>query len=410
MTGQNQAEIVSIGTELLMGETLDTNASYLATQLPLFGIRLGRVTVVGDERAELCHVLGQAIRRAGLVIATGGLGPTDDDLTRECIADVLGEKLTIASELEQDIQAFFRRLGRDMPPTNLRQAMLIPSATALRNPLGTAPGWWVERNGKVIVALPGPPREMQPMWQKDVVPRLRVRFPGEATITRTIKTFGLSEAKVNEMVMPFFHADNPRLGIYAKLDGIHLRLIASGQNARSLLEDTAGKMAAILDNQVWGYDNDTLPAIAGRLLSMRSLSLATMEDGTQGVLAAMLAGAEGAACHYRGSLMACSDEMKVSKGVSAEVLKRSGPVSSEVAEEMALAARREFSADIGLSVTGITGLGYEGPVPGVAYIGMADAHSRTSRKFTTLPYPDVARERAAIAALFHLRQRLMESA
>jgi nicotinamide-nucleotide amidase len=213
------AELLSIGTELLRGEIIDTNASYLAAQLPMLGIELQRMNTVGDSIDRLCDVLRQALGRTTVIITSGGLGPTEDDLTRETIAATLGETLTIDPELEKNLRTMFSRSGREMPPHNIKQAMVIPSAKALPNPRGTAPGWWVEKNGKVIVTLPGPPREMTPMWQNEVMPRLKARFPTKPILSRIIKTFFVPEATVAQLVEPFFNIDNPTLGIYAKPDG-----------------------------------------------------------------------------------------------------------------------------------------------------------------------------------------------
>jgi len=202
MSNQNKAEIISIGTELLRGEIVDTNTSYLASQLPFLGIELQRVTTVGDDRDQLFQVLTQALDRSTLIITSGGLGPTEDDLTRECIAAVLDEEITVDPELETQLRVLFERMGREMPPHNIKQAWTIPSAETLPNPRGTAPGWWVERGEETIVALPGPPRELIPMWQNEVTPRIQAKIPKMKILSRTIKTFALPEAKVAELVVP----------------------------------------------------------------------------------------------------------------------------------------------------------------------------------------------------------------
>jgi nicotinamide-nucleotide amidase len=175
MSIHNQAEIISIGTEIMMGEITDTNAGYLATQLHLLGVEAGRITASGDDRTQLVEVFRQALDRTDLVISTGGLGPTEDDLTHECLAEALGEPLAIDASLEQELRATFERMHREMPLNNLRQAMLIPSGRGIPNPRGTAPGWWVEKGSKTIIILPGPPREMQPMWLNDVKPKLQLK-------------------------------------------------------------------------------------------------------------------------------------------------------------------------------------------------------------------------------------------
>ncbi|HET6477615.1 MAG TPA: molybdopterin-binding protein, partial [Dehalococcoidales bacterium] len=194
-----KAEIISIGTELLLGEIVDTNTPYLANQLSVLGIDLYFTSAVGDNMARLKGVLKQAWDRSDIILTTGGLGPTQDDLTRDAIAALLGEKMEVAPQLKQDLINFFSRRGLEMPASNVRQATLIPSCTALINPQGTAPGWWVEREGKVIVAMPGPPGEMQYMWENQVLPGLQKKT-GAVILTRMIKTFGTSEAKVDEML------------------------------------------------------------------------------------------------------------------------------------------------------------------------------------------------------------------
>ncbi len=409
MSSQNQAEIISIGTELLRGETTDTNASYLASQLPLSGIDLYRITTVSDNKEQLCRVLSQALERSVLVVTSGGLGPTEDDLTRECIAAVLGEEPAVDAELEQQLRAMFTRMAREMPPHNIKQAWLIPSASPVPNSRGTAPGWWVEKGGKIIVALPGPPRELIPMWQNEVMPRLESSLPGRAILSLTIKTFALAEAKVSEMVMPLFNSTNPSLGIYSKPDGIHLRLIAHGENAAQLLQTAGEQLEEILGSSIWGRDENTLEGVTGKWLRERGLTLATIEDGTSGLLANMISGAPGSSRFYRGGLIAGSDEMKVTWGVPPQLIKEHGDISAETAEAMAEAARERLSADFGLSTTGIVAPDNpEGKPPGLTYIGIADAQGRRSWQQNFARFRDEASLRGAVAALFRLRERLME--
>jgi len=406
---QNEAEIISIGTELTRGELTDTNASYLASQLQLSGIEVHRVTMVADDREQLCEILRQSLDRSGLVVTGGGLGPTEDDLTRECIAAVLGETLYVDAELEKRLREYFNRMGIEMPPHNIKQAWLIPSAEPLANPLGTAPGWWVNKGGKTIVALPGPPREMKFMWQNEVKPRLQLTFPGKLILSRTIKTFALPEARIAELVQPFFNTNNPSLGIYAKPDGIHLRLIAVGDNSERLLRIAEEQLAEILGPSVWGRDDDTLEGVIGKLLSERGLTLATMEDATSGLLANKITAASGSSEYYRGSLVAGSGEMKIAWGVPEQLINTHGAISAEVAEAMAVVAKERFSADIGLSTTGVAGVhGAGGKQAGLTYIGIAGALGQTSWEQNYARFREEAGQRAAISALFHLRERLLE--
>jgi len=192
-----------------MGELTDTNAAWLAARLPALGIQLQGISIIGDSLARLTEGFSRGLQRADLLVTTGGLGPTQDDLTREAIAATLQETPTVHAGALKELERSFQQRGRSMPSSNIKQAYLIPSAQFLPNPLGTAPGWWVEQNGKIIVAMPGPPAEMHPMWEAQVEPRLRQIATGEVTITRNIKTMGLSEAAVDETIAEFFGRENP---------------------------------------------------------------------------------------------------------------------------------------------------------------------------------------------------------
>jgi nicotinamide-nucleotide amidase len=409
MTNRYLAELISVGTELLRGEVTDTNAVYLASELPLLGIELQAMSTAADNREQLCHLLRQAIERSDLVIAGGGLGPTEDDLTRDCIASVLNEEMTVDPDMEQQLRTMFSRTGREMPSHNIKQAFIIPSARPLPNPRGTAPGWWVEKEGKTIVALPGPPRELKPMWKNEVVPRLKLRFPGEEILSRTIKTFVIAEAKVSELVQPFFQSDNPSLGIYAHPDGIQIRMVARGANARQLLDTTETQLEEILAPHVWGKDNDTLEGIICGWLSRRGLTLATMEDGTGGLLANIVADTPKSANCYRGGLVVCSNETKVAWGVPPDVIEQHGTISAELAGAMAVAVREKFSSDFGLSTTPVARVDNpEGKQPGLAFIGVADASGTQTWQQNYPPTWEGVRNRAAISALFRLRERMIE--
>ena len=405
----NQAEIISIGTEIMMGEITDTNAAYLATQLQSLGIEAGRITVSGDDRVQLVEVFRQALERADLVISTGGLGPTEDDLTRECLAEALGEPLIPNALLEQWLRDIFEKMHREMPQNNLRQAMLIPSGRGIHNPRGTAPGWWVEKNGKIIVILPGPPREMQPMWLNDVKPKLQAIFAGKSLLTRTIKVYGLGEANVNEMVAPFFKPANPTLGIYAKPDGIHLRLIARGDAAAELIGTTEKQIVEILAANIWGYDEDTLPAVISGLMQNKRLTLAVFDEGTRGAVSTLLSQPDESSTFFKGGLLTTGNNVKTTLGVPSEFIADFGTVSAPVAEKMAVIIKEKFDTDIGLSITGMGGMDEEKSIAGECFIGIADPHSVISFQQRVLPHRDNMRNLAAIAALFRLRQRLLEA-
>jgi nicotinamide-nucleotide amidase len=401
-----KAEIISIGTELLLGEITDTNASFLAAELPALGIDLYWISQVGDNQARLVKVLRRAWQRSDLILTTGGLGPTADDITREAIAEVLGERLKGDPALERELRDFFARLAREMPLTNLKQATIIPSAQAIPNPSGTAPGWWVERDGRIIVAMPGPPREMQPMWRESVMPRLRQKTGEAIIVSKTLKTFGLAEARVAEMVAPQLSSANPTLGVYAKTDGIHLRLAAKAQSqeeARAMIAQVEVQLNQILGEHIWGADGDTLEAVVGHRLAERKLSLAVMESYTGGLLAATLSGCPEAAPYFKGGLVTASDEARVACGVDYRLIAEHGGESAEVAPAMAEAARSRLGAAVGLGVTGVDEPGtVAAKTFGTYHIGVVTGRQQ---RLATGSYPgDRARVRhwVVAATLFEL--------
>lgn len=405
-----KAEVISVGTELLLGEITDTNASFLASQLPVLGIDLYWISQVGDNQARLVEVLRRAWQRSDLVLITGGLGPTEDDLTREAVAEMLAEKLSIEPAIKREIEEYFARLGRSMSPSNIKQAAIIPSAETIHNIQGTAPGWWVERDGRILVAMPGPPGELKSMWHKEILPRIRPRFSGAIILSRTIKTFGLSEATVGELVSPLLSSINPTLAIYAKADGIHLRITAKDQSqaqAASIIAGYEADVRSILGEHIWGTDNETLEGVVGKLLTEKGASLAVMESCTGGLLATTITDISGASTYFKGGLVAYSNEVKVVYGIDARLITEYGAVSAEIAQAMAETARLCLGADIGIGVTGVAGPNeIEGKPAGVVYIGVDDGKSKRVIKGN---YPgDRARvkRRATTEALFELRKML----
>ena len=368
------AEILSIGTELLMGELVDTNSSYLASELAKLGIEVRWVTKVGDDPERLQEAIERAFRRSDVTLTSGGLGPTSDDLTRETIARVCGEEMTGQDDLLEHLRGLFEGRGFPMPETNVKQATLIPSAEAISNPMGTAPGWWVERGGNVIVAMPGPPREIQRMWANEVAPRLKARNPGVAIATRNLKTFGISEGGLDEILSPLFKSENPNLGIYSKQDGIHLRAIATASTdaeAAALIAPMEAEIRGIIgDDAIWGEDDETPESKAIGLLRGEGLTLAVMEAFTGGLLSNNLTEVEGSESVLRGGAVASGAYSPSSLGVSAAIVEKHGPASGEAAKEMARVARQTFGADIGIGITPLALESADGSVvAGTSFIG-----------------------------------------
>ena len=405
-----KAEIVSIGTELLLGEITDTNASYLASQLPMLGTDLLWVTQVGDNLVRMRECLERAWGRSDLVLTTGGLGPTEDDLTREAIAEMMGEELKVDPELERGLRGFFSIRGFPMPESNIKQATLIPSAKAITNPRGTAPGWWVEREGRILIAMPGPPSEMQRMWQKEVSGRLRERLGHEIILSRTIKTFNMAESAVDEMVSPLLSSTNPTLAVYAKPDGIHLRLTAKAktrEEAEEMIAKREAEIHSILGEIFWGSDEETLESVVGNLLSEKGLTLATMESCTGGMLASIITDVPGSSEYFKGGLVAYTNEAKISYGIDATLIANHGAISAEVAADMAGAARQRFGADIGVGITGVAGPSEaEGKPVGIAHIAIDDGKEKRLILGLYPPLRHEVKRRATHHALFELMRTL----
>lgn len=403
-----RAEIISIGTELLLGEIVDTNTPFLANQLALLGIDLYFTSSVGDNYERLSRVLRQVWQRSELILTTGGLGPTQDDITREAIAGLLGEGLKVDPSLKQSIVNFFAHRGLSMPLSNIKQATLIPSAAAIPNPQGTAPGWWVEKDGRIIIAMPGPPSEMQFMWQNEVFPRLQQRT-GAIILSRVIKTFGLSEAKVDELVAPWISSPNPTLATYAKSDGIYLRITAKAaqpEEAQAMISRRETEVRAILNDYIWGVDNETLETVVGQLLVAKGLSLAVAESFTGGFLIHTLASAPQSRSYFKGGLIATSDEVKVALGLNPCLV--AGRASAEVAAAMASLARRKLDASVGIGIEGYTE-SVGSVVMGKVFIAIDSEQTKqhTVQSYSGRHYQ--MRRRAAYYALFDLRKLLLSS-
>jgi nicotinamide-nucleotide amidase len=301
--GAPRAILLSIGTEILLGEIVDTNAAHLSGELARLGFDLLSVRQLPDDRGAIAGAFAEARGAVDLVVATGGLGPTHDDLTREGLADALGEELAPDPALESEMRQRFAAYG-PMPISNLRQALRVPSAEALTNPIGSAPGWWADRDGSVVVLLPGVPSEMRQMWTEQVVPRLAARFALAPLRVRTVKTFGLGESAVAEALDGLLDAPGDRIsaGIYARDDGVHLRFSTRGDPAA--LDAPVARASELLGEHIYGTDDETLTAVALRVLGGKGVrTLSSLESGTAGALLAILSEAGESSVDYVGGLL-----------------------------------------------------------------------------------------------------------
>jgi len=292
------AEILAVGAELTVGETRDTNSGEIARSLTEAGVAINRIDVLPDRLRVVAGTFRAALRRADLVISTGGLGPTPDDLTREAIALVAGETPSVDPELEAWLRELWSRRDLPFPEINRKQAWLIPSAAALANPNGTAPGWWVDRpDGRVVVLLPGPPREMRPMWTGLVLPRLVERGLGRGLISRTLRLTGIGESQVADLIgEATLRRTNPEIATYARAEAIDVRISATarrGRSAEELLDEAESLVLERLGEYLWARGSTTWTEAIGSELSRLGWSLAITEDGTDGSLGVLLGGLAG---------------------------------------------------------------------------------------------------------------------
>ncbi len=305
-----RAEILSIGTELLLGQIVDTNAAWLAGRLADLGIDCYWISTVGDNFGRATEAVTRALTRSDLVVCTGGLGPTEDDLTREAVASALGEEPRVDAALEAQLRAWFGRRGLEMAERNRKQAWLIPSARPLPNPLGTAPGWLVRKRHpgeagpeRILVAMPGVPREMTRMWEREVGPRLRAGVPIRS---RTLKLLGIGESAVEEELAELVRSTAPTVATYAKTDGVHVRITdrdADGARRDARIAAMEAEVRARVGAHVWGVDDETLASVIGRRLATRGRRLATGESLTGGELARTLSEVEDAPAWYAGGIV-----------------------------------------------------------------------------------------------------------
>jgi nicotinamide-nucleotide amidase len=406
-----RAEIISCGTELLLGHITDTNATYLAQSLASLGIDLYFVSQVGDNQGRIVETLRRAWERSDLVIITGGLGPTEDDLARESISAMLGETMRVDPLLEAELRGMFATRNSVMPERNIKQATLIPSARPIANPLGTAPGWWVEKDGHIIVAMPGVPREMFRMWEQEVIPRF-VPYTGGLIFTRLLRVWGLGESAVEERLDSLIHSNNPTVATYAKSDAIDVRVTAKAET-RELAEKQVAEMEtrvrAILRHHIFGVDKDTLQSVVGKYLTAHKQTLAVMESLTGGLLSSRITDVPYSSSYFVGGLVTYNDELKVQMGVPREILERYGAISEETAGAMAHAVRERLGVDYGLGITGVAGpdkeedkpagtvhIAIEGPGGVISVVGPGWRASRDDNK------------RLAVLAALNLLRLLLE--
>jgi len=404
------AEIIAIGSELLTPQKVDTNSLYLTDQLNALGVEVVRKTIVGDERARLTDTILAAVARSQVIVLTGGLGPTEDDLTRDAVAAALGRSMNFHQEISDQIEERLRRYGRKMAEINRRQAYIIEGAEMLPNDRGTAPGQWIAHNGVMLMLLPGPPNELKAMFEKQCLPRLEKFLPPQVIRTRFFRTVGMTESELDQMISPVYtRYANLATTILAVSGEIHIHLRArctSANEAETVLEKACAEIEPLLGDRIYSRNGDSLEQVVGDLLRARHASLSVAESVTGGLLGGRITSVPSSSDYFRGGFVVYSNDMKTKLlGVSAELLAEHTAVSEPVAKAMAEGAKERTSSDYAVSMTGYAGP--DGEKVGLVFIGLATPAGTEVRRIMFPADRERVRAFSTNTALDFLRRKLL---
>ncbi len=408
------AEIIAVGSEMLTPQRVDTNSLWLTDQLNQLGVEVVAKMVVGDDRERLATLFNAALSRAEIVILSGGLGPTEDDVTRDAVALALGRTLEFRPELHEAIAERFQRMNRPMAEINRRQAFLIQGFEALSNPRGTAPGLWSRLdNGKIVVLLPGPPHELKGMYFDHCHDRIRAILPPQHIATLQFRVAGMGESDLDQLIAPVYtRYSNPVTTVLAKPGDveIHLRARCSSQKeAEALLAEVGPQIEALLGPRIYSCNGDDLETTVGKLLIRRKATLGVAESCTGGLLAARITSVAGSSKYFNGGFLTYTNAMKLSLlGVDPALISEHSEVSQEVALAMADGARTRTGSTFGVSVTGYAGPdgGTEANPVGTVFIGLSSPEMSKARRYQWFGDRSRVRALAVITALDKLRQFL----
>lgn len=408
-----RCEIIAVGTELLLGNIVNSNARYLSEKMAELGLDVYYHITVGDNMTRLKEVITKSLKRSDIIITTGGLGPTDDDLTKEGVAGALGLKLIPHQYSLEKIKGIFKAQDRPMAECNLKQGYIPEGAIVLENNNGTAPGIIVEANGKAVILLPGPPKEMIPMFNEQVYSYLKLKSEC-LIISKTLRVVGIGESKIQEMLQHIFDTQsNPTVAPYAKDGETHLRITAkcnTKAEANVLLADMEKKITDILSDNIYGCNDESLEYVVYKLLKEKAMTVSFAESCTGGMISGRLTNVPGVSSVFMNSIVTYSNEAKMKfLNVKEETLKKYGAVSSETAIEMAKGIQKVSGTDIGISVTGVAGPDggtVEKPV-GLYYIGVAIKDKVEAHRFLYPSSREKVRWNATTRALDLLRRALL---
>jgi nicotinamide-nucleotide amidase len=410
------AEIIAVGSELLTPERTDTNSLWLTEKLNQLGIEVMLKTIVGDDEARLEEVIRDALKRSDIVITTGGLGPTEDDITRPISAKALDRKLVYHPEIEEHLRERFRGWGREMPEINKRQAYVIDGADVLPNPNGSAVGMLLETGGKFIAIFPGPPRELQPMFENHVFARLKAIAGDVVVRKRVLRISGMGESAVDEAIAPIYKSiSGLQTSILFNKTEVEVHLIAkaaSAEDAVKPIDEAAAKIAEKLGHAVFALNGERMEEVVGKMLTERKQTLSVAESCTGGLIGTRLTEVPGSSAYFVEGVVSYSNDAKIrTLNVPVETIEKYGAVSAETAEAMAAGMRRRAGSDYAISVTGVAGPDggtAEKPV-GTVFIGLAYGDAVKSLKLALPGDRYLIRWRSSQAALDYLRRQLLRS-
>jgi nicotinamide-nucleotide amidase len=409
------AEIITIGDEILYGQITDTNTQFISAELDKIGIKTVRKSSVGDQRERILQILSEASQRADIILMTGGLGPTKDDITKKTLAEFFNTTLEIHEGALADVTAFFDRLGRELTETNRQQALLPKNCTFVSNKFGTAPGMWFETNGKVFISMPGVPREMEGLMKTEMLPRIQAFFKTPNIYHKFIRTIGIGESYLADTIEKWEDNLPSHIGLaYLPSSGqVKLRLTATGSDMEQLKSDVReeiNKVLPLISQHIFGYDNEELEEVVGKLLVAQNKTLSIAESCTGGQTSHLITKVPGSSRYFYGGVVAYANAVKVSQlGVKPETLEKYGAVSEEVVREMAEGVRRKMGTDIGIADTGIAGPdgGSEEKPVGTIWLAYADGEKTITKKVQFFRDRDINIRLGAGALLNLLRVNLI---
>lgn len=356
-----KAEIIAIGDELLYGQIMDTNSHWISQELDLLGVKVVRKTTIGDNRTDILAAFSEAEKRADIILITGGLGPTQDDLTKPLLAEYFGCEIIEFPEAVEAVTSFFKRRGREMTQLNILQGHLPSCCTYIPNEVGTAPGMWFEKNGTYWMSMPGVPHEMKKLMKDFVLPELPKQFDLPIIYHKVIKTVGIGESWLADLIKDWENAlpEHIRLAYLPSLGHVKLRLTAFGKDKNLLIEEVQTQIDAVfplIEKYIYGYDEETLETAIGKLLKNAGKTLALAESCSGGYISHLVTSIPGSSTYFQGAVIPYHNQFKSAiLNVSSETLQSHGAVSEETATEMAIGVRKLFGSDFGLASTGIAG-------------------------------------------------------